>query len=242
MVVFSQVWRWSKRWAAGGGELVCRRSRSTPGRGAAPWETVWSVSHPQQQHQGLLRLLCGVSHHNTLIIGWLECIPVCVFAQNRNVLIFRVYSLVFVESSPHCILFWPKTAWTFWVYSLHSRVKFTTQQTWICIMGGASAGRSSLVAKCIPVFVKVGSSIVQLWVPTYNYFVLHCCLGFSASALNDVTARASSWLVNVPRISAKVQIFQLARIHATSFARIAPQDCLSHLCIDLTCKSFARNA
>ncbi len=110
-------------------------------------------------------------------------------------------------------------AWTFWVYSLHSRVKFTTQQTWICVMGGASAGSSSLVAKCISVFVKVRSSIVQLRVPTYNhdynhnhdYFVLHCCLGFSASARNDVTARASSWLVNAARISAKVQIFQLAR-------------------------------
>ncbi len=31
-------------------------------------------------------------------------------------------------------------------------------------------------------------------------------------------------------------------ICAASFARIAPQDCLSRLCIDLTCKSFARNA
>ncbi len=123
-------------------------------------------------------------------------------------------------------------AWTFWVYSLHSRVKFATQQTWIRVMGGASAGSSSLVAKCIPVFVKVRSSIVQLRVPTYNhnYFVLHCCLGFSASARNHVTARASSWLVNAARISAKVQIFQLAPF--------TPQDCLSCLCIDLTCKSF----
>ncbi len=53
---------------------------------------------------------------------------------------------------------------------------------------------SSLVEKCIPVFVKVRSSIVQLRVTTYNhnYFVLHCCLGFSASARNDITARASS--------------------------------------------------
>ncbi len=31
-------------------------------------------------------------------------------------------------------------------------------------------------------------------------------------------------------------------IRAASFARIAPQDCLSRLCIDLTCKSFVRNA
>ncbi len=73
-------------------------------------------------------------------------------------------------------------------------MKFTTQQTRIRVMGGASAGSSSLVTKCIPVFVKVRSSIVQLRVPTYNhyYFVLHCRFGFSASARNDVTARASS--------------------------------------------------
>ncbi len=50
-------------------------------------------------------------------------------------------------------------AWTFWVYSLHSCVKFTTQQTWIRVMGWASSGSSSLVAKCIPVFVKVGRCI-----------------------------------------------------------------------------------
>ncbi len=31
-----------------------------------------------------------------------------------------------------------------------------------------SPGSSSLVAKCIPVFLKVRSSIVQLWAPTYN--------------------------------------------------------------------------
>ncbi len=60
---------------------------------------------------------------------------------------------------------------------------------------------------------------IQLRVPTYNhnYFVLHC-FGFSASARNDVTARASSWLVNAARISAKVQIFQLVL-----FARMARQ-------------------
>ncbi len=62
-------------------------------------------------------------------------------------------------------------------------------------------------------FCKSTKMYIQLREPTYNhnYFVLHCCLGFSASARNDVTARASSWLVNAARISAKVQIFQLAR-------------------------------
>ncbi len=139
-------------------------------------------------------------------------------------------------------------AWTFWVYSLHSRVKFTTQQTWIRVMGEASARQLQSRFKMYSCFCKSTKIYIQLRVPTYNhhYFVLHCCFGFSASARNDVTARASSWLVNAPRISAKVQIFQLALfkrlIRAASFARIAPQDCLSHLCIDLTCKSFARFA
>ncbi len=128
--------------------------------------------------------------------------------------------------------------------SRHSRMKFTTQQTRIRIMGGA-------LYSC---FCKSTKMYIQLRVPTYhhNYFVLHCCFGFSASARNDVTARASSWLVNAARISAKVQIFQLAwfarkkrsirAIRAASFARIAPQYCLSRLCIDLTCKSFVRFA
>ncbi len=146
--------------------------------------------------------------------------------------------------------------------SLHNRREFASWE-------GLLPGSSSLVAKCIPVFVKVRSSIVQLRVPTYNhdYFVLHCCFGFSASTCNDVTARTSSWLVNAARIVRveKSELWQIFRrvnqsgacsssdvitsggrksIHAirtASFAWIAPQDCLSRLCIDLTCKSFARN-
>ncbi len=134
-------------------------------------------------------------------------------------------------------------AWTFWVYSRHSRVKFITQQMRIRVMGGASARQLQSRCKMYSCFCKSRKMYIQLRVPTYNhnYFVLHCCFVFSASARNDVTARASSWLVKAARISAKVQIFQLARI-AASFAQIAPQDCLSRLCIDLTCKSFARFA
>ncbi len=139
-------------------------------------------------------------------------------------------------------------------YSLHNRRKFASWE-------GLLPGSSSLLAECIPVFVKVRSSIVQLRVPTCNNdsFVLHCCFGFSASTRNHVNARASSWSVTVARISAKVPIFQLlwmARqmpqtlnsrrviraICAASFTWIAPQDFISRLCIDLTCKSFARNA
>ncbi len=139
--------------------------------------------------------------------------------------------------------------------SLHSRVKFTTNQTPIRIMGGASARQLQSRCNFFSCFCKSTKMYIQLRVLTYNhnYFVLHCCFGFSASAHNDVTARASSWLVNAARISAKVLIFQLARfvlfarqtlnsrrviraICAASFARIAPQDFLSRLCIDLTCK------
>ncbi len=139
-------------------------------------------------------------------------------------------------------------------FEAKSRVKFTTQQARIRVMGGASARQLQSHCKMYSCFCKSTKMYIQLRVPAYNhnYFVLHCCFGFSASARNDVTARASSWLVNAARISAKVQIFQLARItwkkrsicgiRAASFAQIAPQDCLSRHCIDLTCKSFARFA
>ncbi len=101
-------------------------------------------------------------------------------------------------------------AWTFWVYSLHSRMKFTTQQTRICVMGGASARQLQSRCKMYSCFCKSTKMYIQLRVPTYNhnYFVLHCCFGFSASACNDVTARASSWLV----CGREYQIFQLARV------------------------------
>ncbi len=65
-------------------------------------------------------------------------------------------------------------------------------------MGGASARQLQSPCKMYFCFCKSTKMYMQLRVPTYNhnYFVLHCCLGFSASAGNDVTARASSWLVN----------------------------------------------
>ncbi len=82
-------------------------------------------------------------------------------------------------------------------------------------------------------FCKSTKMYIQLRVPTYNhnYFVLHCCLGFSASARNDVTARASSWLVNAARISAKVQIFQLARFAKKRSIRAIRAAGLSFACL-----------
>ncbi len=83
--------------------------------------------------------------------------------------------------------------------SLPSRVKFTTKQTRICVMGGASARQLQSRCKMYSCFCKSTKMYIQLRVLTYNhnFFVLHCCFGFSASARNDVTARASSWLVNL---------------------------------------------
>ncbi len=97
-------------------------------------------------------------------------------------------------------------------FEAKSRVKFTTQQARIRVMGGASARQLQSGCKMYSCFCKSTKMYIQLRVPTYNHdlFVLHCCFGFSASARNDVTARASSWLVNAVRISAKIQIFQLA--------------------------------
>ncbi len=78
--------------------------------------------------------------------------------------------------------------------SRYSRVKFTTQQTRIQVMGGASARQLQSRCKMYSCFCKSTKMYIQLRVPTYNhnYFVLHCCFGFSASARNGVTARASS--------------------------------------------------
>ncbi len=100
-------------------------------------------------------------------------------------------------------------AWTFWVYSLHSRVKFTTQQTRIRVMGGASCRQLQSRCKMYSCFCKSTKMYIQLRLPTYNhnYFVLHCCFGFSASARNDVTARASSWLVNSRESRQKIAQF-----------------------------------
>ncbi len=66
-------------------------------------------------------------------------------------------------------------AWTFWVYSLHLRVKFAPFTTWIrhsysihytyASWEGLLPGSSSLVTKCIPVFVKVWRCIYSSGYP-----------------------------------------------------------------------------
>ncbi len=86
----------------------------------------------------------------------------------------------------------------------------------ICAMGGASAGSSSVVAKWLFVITSLLEQAPD-WLTRREY---------------PPKFRFFNSLVKHPKCS----------IRAASFTRIAPQDCLSRLCIDLTCKSFACNA
>ncbi len=142
----------------------------------------------------------------------------------------------------------PHPLHTFWVYSLHSRKKFApfTREIHYTTDANSRHGRGfcrQLQYRCkmYSCFCKSTKMYIQLRVTTYNhdYFVLHFCLGFSASTRNDVTARASSWLVSGANIRQRADFSTRARftqkkrsiraIRAASFARIAPQDCHSRL-------------
>ncbi len=113
-------------------------------------------------------------------------------------------------------------------------------------MGGASAWQLQSRCKMYSCFCKSTKMYIQLRVPTYNhnYFVLHCCL--PPLAMTSLLEQApASWLVNAPWISAKVQIFQLVRMTRQTlnsrYSCHSRRRIVDH-CIDLTCKSFARNA
>ncbi len=117
-------------------------------------------------------------------------------------------------------------------------LKVHSHQTRMSVMGGGFCSSSSLLAKCIPVFVKVRRCIYSSGYPHTTTITLSSIVVsdfLPPLVMTSLLEHAPDWLK--ARISAKVQIFQLAR-----FARIAPQDFLSRLCIDLTCKSFARFA
>ncbi len=120
-------------------------------------------------------------------------------------------------------------------------------------MGGASAGSSSLVAKCIPVSIKVRRCIYSSGYPhttTINLSSIVVWDFLPPLVITSLLEQAPDWLTRreyPPKFRFFNSRYSCAKrpkrsIHATSFARIAPQDCLSRLCIDLTCKSFARNA
>ncbi len=158
-----------------------------------------------------------------LYVGTRSCIYIFVLLQKQEYILQPDWSCL-AEATPMtriracCVVNFTRD---FASNSLHSRVKFTnvTQQTRIRVMGGASARQLQSGCKMYSCFCKSTKMYIQLRVPTYNHDLF-------------------------------VQIFQLARIarkkrsicgiRAASFAQIAPQDCLSRLCIDLTCKSFAR--
>ncbi len=135
--------------------------------------------------------------------------------------------------------------------SSHSRMKFTTQQTRIRVMGGASAGSSSLDAKCIPVFVKVRRGIYSSGYPHTTTITLSSIVVWDflpPLVMTSLLEQAPDWLTR-REYPPKFRFFNSCEsrvkkrsIRGASFARIAPQDCLSRLCIDLTCKSVVRFA
>ncbi len=113
--------------------------------------------------------------------------------------------------------------------SLHNRREFASWE-------GLLPGSSSLVAKCIPVFVKVRSCIVQLRYPHTTTITLSSIVVsdfLPPLVMTSLQEQAPDWLT---------QHEYPPKFRFSSFARITPQDCLSRLCIDLTCKSFARFA
>ncbi len=131
-------------------------------------------------------------------------------------------------------------------------MKFPTQQTQIRVMGGASARQLQSRCKMYSCFCKSTKMHIQLRVPTYNYNY------FSSIVVSDflpplvmtsLLEQAPDWFGEYPPTfrffnSRKWRVKRSIRcvIRAIYAASFAPQDCLSRLCIDLTCKSFARNA
>ncbi len=111
--------------------------------------------------------------------------------------------------------------------SLHNRHEFASWE-------GLLPGSSSLVAKCIPVFVKVRRCIYSSGYPHTTTITLSSIVVsdfLPPIVMTSLLEQAPYWLTR--REYPPKFIFFNSR-------RIAPQDCLSRLCIDLTCKSFAR--
>ncbi len=99
--------------------------------------------------------------------------------------------------------------------SRNSRVKFTTKQTWIRVMGGASARQLQSRCKMYSCFCKstkmyiYSSGYPQITTITLSSIVVS---DFLPPLAMTSLLEQSSWLVNAAWISAKVQIFQLARM------------------------------
>ncbi len=120
-------------------------------------------------------------------------------------------------------------AWTFWVYSKFApfarEIHYTTD-------ANSRHGRGfcfSLVAKCIPVFVKVRRCIYSSGYPHTTRITLFSIV--VSLVMTSLLEQAPDWLTR-REYPPKFRFFNSK----------LPQDCLSRLCIDLTCKSFARFA
>ncbi len=103
-------------------------------------------------------------------------------------------------------------------------------------MGGASAGSSSLVAKCIPVFVKVRRCIYSPGYPHTTTITLSSIVVsdfLPPLVMTSLLEQAPDWLTR-RKYPPNFRFFNSRKKRS-----IAPQDCLLRLCIDLTCKSFA---
>ncbi len=127
--------------------------------------------------------------------------------------------------------------------SLHKKREYASWE-------GLLPGSSSLVAKCIPVFIKVRRCIYSYGYPhttTINLSSIVVSDFLPPLVMTSLLEQAPDWLTRC-EYPPKFRFFNSREwcakcsIRAASFARIAPHDCLSRLCIDLTCKSFARNA
>ncbi len=104
--------------------------------------------------------------------------------------------------------------WTFWVYSLQ---------------------------KCIPVFVKVGRCMYSSGYPHTTTITLSSIVVsdfLPPLVMTSLPEQAPDWLTR-REYPPKFRFFNSRDSEAEKTAPFASQDCLSRLCIDLTCKSFA---
>ncbi len=128
--------------------------------------------------------------------------------------------------------------------SLHNRREYTSWE-------GLLPGSSSLLAKCIPVFVRVRRCIYSSGYPHTTTITLSSIVVsdfLPPLVMTSLLEQAPDWLTR-REYPPKFRFFNsrqtlnsrraIRAIRAALFARIAPQDCLSRLCIDLTCKPFA---
>ncbi len=108
---------------------------------------------------------------------------------------------------------------------------------------GLLPGSSSLIAKCIPVFVKVRRCIYSSRYPHTTTITLSSIVSdfLPPLVMTSLLEQAPDWLT-WREYPPKFRFFNSRVQSRVKNAQFAPPDCLLRLCIDLTCKSFARFA